>query len=341
MKCNPNPKLMDLMCSLPGMCVDCAGVEEINMCLDRGIKPDHIIFANPIKSVEGIECMRKNGIWTGTVDSIEEVQKMHDVLGDDAKHCRIVIRLWVDDSHSIIALGSKFGCHLSEVRGILNQVKLCGMEAVGVAFHVGTGNEDLYAYEKAVRDSAEVFNMAKEFGFTMTLLDLGGGWAGDLGNDAFENPSLTNVCGIIRDAIKKHEVFNTEGFRMISEPGRYFNNNTVSVACKVLNAGKREGRSVYKINEGVMGVFHDLILCDMSFKVEPLVEGEKKPASIIGSSIMQKDVVLSEIDLPEMKVGDIILFKNIGAYSVSLTTLPLRRNQDHVYVVRRSSLSQH
>lgn len=127
---------------------------------------------------------------------------------------------------------------------------------------------------------------------------------------------------------------------MISEPGRYFNNNTVSVACKVLNAGKREGRSVYKINEGVMGVFHDLILCDMSFKVEPLVEGEKKPASIIGSSIMQKDVVLSEIDLPEMKVGDTILYKNIGAYTVSLTTLPLRRNQDHVYIVRKSSLRQ-
>lgn len=340
MKCNPNPKLMDLMCSLPGMCVDCAGVEEINMCLSRGIKPDHIIFANPIKSVEGIECMRKNGIWTGTVDSIEEVQKMHDVLGDDAKHCRIVIRLWVDDSHSVCALGSKFGCHLDEVPSILNQVKLCGMEAVGVAFHVGSGNEDHYAYERAINDSAKVFNMAKEFGFTMTLLDLGGGWAGDLGNDAFENPSLTNVCGIIRDAIKKHEVFNTEGFRMISEPGRYFNNNTVSVACKVLNAGKREGRSVYKINEGVMGVFHDLILCDMSFKVEPLVEGEKKPASIIGPSNTYHDVLFAEIDLPEMKVGDTILYKNIGAYTVSLTTLPLRRNQDHVYIVRKSSLRQ-
>lgn len=338
MKCNPDPVLMDFMCSLPGMCIDCAGVEEIELCLSRGIKPDHIIFANPIKSTEGIECMRKNGIWTGTVDSIEEVQKMYDVLGEDAKHCRIVIRLWVDDSHSIIALGSKFGCHSSEVRSILNHVKLCGMEAVGVAFHVGTGNEDQYAYQKAVRDTADVFEMAKEYGFHMNLLDLGGGWSGELGTAELTNPSLSSVCAIIRDAVKKHPAFDTEGFRMISEPGRYFNHSTVSVVCKVMNVNKREGRNVYKINEGVMGVFHDLILCDMSFTVHPLVEGEKKQSCIIGASNMQKDVVCPLIDLPEMKVGDFILFKNIGAYSVSLTTKLLRRNQQRIYIVRRSSL---
>lgn len=341
MKCNPDPLLMDLMCSLPGMCVDCAGVEEIKMCLSRGLKPDHIIYANPVKSVDGINCMRENGIWTSTVDSVEEVQKMKAVLGDDAKKCRIVIRLWVDDSHSIIALGSKFGCHVSEVRDILKEVKRCDMEAVGVAFHVGTGNEDQYAYEKAIRDSAGVFEMAQEFGFQMTLLDLGGGWAGDLGNAQFENPSLQSVCSIIHDSVKRYSVFNTEGFRMISEPGRYFNNNTVSVVCKVMNVMQREGRTVYKINEGVMGVFHDLILCDMNFLVQPLVEGEKKPACIIGASNMEKDVIQPEIDLPEMKVGDIILFKNIGAYSVALTTLPMRRNQRHIYIVRRSSLRQH
>ncbi len=49
MKCNPSPGMMDLMSTFPGICVDCAGKDEINACLSRGISPNHIIYANPVK----------------------------------------------------------------------------------------------------------------------------------------------------------------------------------------------------------------------------------------------------------------------------------------------------
>ena len=49
MKCNPSKGMMDLMTSLPGICVDCAGVDEISTCLSRGISPNNIIYANPVK----------------------------------------------------------------------------------------------------------------------------------------------------------------------------------------------------------------------------------------------------------------------------------------------------
>ena len=49
MKCNPSPGMIDLMSTFPGICVDCAGKDEINACLSRGISPNHIIYANPVK----------------------------------------------------------------------------------------------------------------------------------------------------------------------------------------------------------------------------------------------------------------------------------------------------
>ena len=339
MKCNPHPVLMDLMCSLPGMCIDCASVEEIQACLDRGIHPDHIIFANPVKAVESIDFMRKHNVWTGTVDSAEEIEKMHKVLGEDSKKCNVVIRLWVDDSHSVIALGSKFGCQLEEVRPILERAKAYGMQAVGVAFHVGTGNSDFYAYEKAIANAHEVFEMAKDYGFAMNLLDLGGGWSGDLGDAKHENPSLSKVHEIIDAALNKYHFREIPNFRMISEPGRYFNNHTISIACEIVNVVKREDRVVYQINEGVMGVFHDVVLCGMDFVVKPLVEGEMHPSSIMGTSHRPIDVIEKDISLPLMKIGDYILFNHIGAYSVSLTAVPHRQSQEYVFFVRKSSLT--
>ena len=67
--------------------------------------------------------MREKKVWCSTVDCVEEIEKMYRILGDDCSKCRTVIRLWVDDHDSIVSLGSKFGCHLDEVEGILQSMK--------------------------------------------------------------------------------------------------------------------------------------------------------------------------------------------------------------------------
>ena len=131
--------------------------------------------------------MRETGVWCCTLDSVEEVAKMHDVLGEDAAKCRVVLRLWVNDNHSLIPLGSKFGCKLEEVDDILAELKKYNMQAVGVAFHVGSGNSSESAYDDAISDAKKAFDKAKKFGFNMNLLDLGGGWAGTLGGNEHRN----------------------------------------------------------------------------------------------------------------------------------------------------------
>lgn len=286
--------------------------------------------------------MREHGIWCSTVDSEEEIWKMHRILGEDCKKCRTVIRLWVDDSHSKVALGSKFGCHLEEVPAILQAMKDCEMPAVGVSFHVGSGNRDERAYEGAICNAHQVFDMAKKYGFTMNLLDMGGGWSGMLGGEEHVNSSLQLACSVIREALEKYGFNKVENLKLISEPGRYFNEQTIHMACAIERVSKKGDRTVYRINEGVMGVFKDLLLADLKVNAVPLVDcDENTPlykSSIIGPSNRDNDVILQEAMLPAMKVGDHILFTGMGAYTLSLTTLTLRHAQKYVYFVHKSSL---
>ena len=287
--------------------------------------------------------MREHGIWCSTVDSVEEIWKMRRILGDDCKKCRTVIRLWVDDSHSKVALGSKFGCHMEEVGAILQAMKDCEMPAVGVSFHVGSGNRDERAYEAAICNAHHVFEMAKEYGFSMNLLDLGGGWSGILGGPEHVNASLQSTCGVIRDALEKYGFNKIANLKLISEPGRYFNEQTIHMACAIERVSKKGDRTVYRINEGVMGVFKDLLLADLKVNAVPLIDyDEQTPlfkSSIIGPSNRDIDVILKDGMLPAMKVGDHLLFTGMGAYTLSLTTLTLRHAQKYVYFVHKSSLS--
>lgn len=169
--------------------------------------------------MEGISFMREKGVWCCTLDSVEEVTKMHSVLGDDAAKCRVVLRLYVDDHHSLIPLGSKFGCRLDEVDAILAELKKYNMPAVGVAFHVGSGNEDENAYDKAIANAKTVFDKAKQFGYSMNLLDMGGGWAGTLGGNAHRNEGLESEARIIRAALETKGMSAIPDLKLIAEPG--------------------------------------------------------------------------------------------------------------------------
>ena len=46
------------------------------------------------------------------------------------------------------------------------------------SFHVGSGVEEAAAFSCAVKQAYDAFTMAQNFGFEMTLLDIGGGFPG-------------------------------------------------------------------------------------------------------------------------------------------------------------------
>lgn len=283
--------------------------------------------------------MAEKSIWCGTLDCKEEVEKIHSILGDRASNCRVIIRLAVDDKNSIVALSSKYGAFKDEIPGIMETCKKYNMQVVGVAFHVGSGNVNVEAYRNALRDTKEVFDLGKQYGFTMNIVDFGGGWSGELSDHELNNPNLATLSASISAALDEFGFNSIQDIKYMSEPGRYFNNNVIDIACYVTCAHERNGRRFYVINEGVMGIFKDLILTsELPFEIVPLKDGECVPTTIVGPSGHSIDIICNDCMLPRLEVGDPILFRNLGAYTVSLTTLPLRNNQDICFLIRESSL---
>lgn len=302
--------------------------------------------------------MVENNVFIGTVDSPEEVQKMYEILGEKASKCKAVIRIHVDDSHSIVPLGSKFGCMLYEVEGIMETCKKCSISVVGIAFHVGSGNSDKEAYRKAIHDAREAFKMGEKYGFTMNLLDLGGGWAGDLCDENLHNAGLEATHAIIRDALQEYGFFDIPNFKLMAEPGRYMNYGTISCACQITGAYERNGYHYYRISDSVLGLFKDVILCgDIGYRLLDENDSSREcyPSRILGSSLLKYDYlkevlsydehgnekdVKDTYNLPALHVGDYLRVNNIGAYTLSISAATVRDNFDTICVIRKSSLKE-
>ena len=168
------------------------------------------------------------------------------------RRCRLVLRIRVDAEDAQCPLGIKFGAPPGSAPRLLKLAAALGLQVVGVSFHVGSGCREFAVYERAIRAARLVFDQAVEAGFSPTLLDLGGGFAGERGR------SLDEAAGYINTALE--ECFPAAGgVTVIAEPGRYMAASAFTLATQVTSVRHR-GHSVdYYINDGVYGAFNCIL----------------------------------------------------------------------------------
>ena len=269
---------------------------------------------------------------------------------------QLLIRLRVDDSHSELPLGSKFGASIAEADMLITNALKMDLQVVGVSFHVGSGCTDSIAYKNAVTLAHSVFKMAESKGVTFTLLDIGGGFPGV--DDASDGISIFEIADALNPVLD--ELFPVGcGVNIISEPGRYFVAGCQDLAVRIMRVRYVDSEDeeeteealeavsptsesdtgakpsevdpqvsvVYYISEGVFGAFKDSVLLQVSFIPQVLQTKLDKdapplPSKLIGPSVHSHiDIVSKCMMLPPLEEGDWLLYEVMGAYTDSLKSV--------------------
>jgi len=260
-KCNPDELFVQTLAAC-GTGFDCATSAEIKLVLAKGVKPEDIIFANPIKNMTDIAFAKSVGVRKMTFDNEDELRKIHSVFPE----AQLVLRLLPDDSGSLMRFGSKFGASSDNASALLEMSKQLNLSVIGVSFHIGSGCFKPSKYKEAIAMCRGVFDVAEKLGLPkMTMLDVGGGFPGDpvpfqTGRDG--TPAFEKFAEVIVTSIA--ESFPAEQFphlECIGEPGRYF--ATAAGTLFTMVQGKRAepaaGKALYYINDGVYGSFNNIM----------------------------------------------------------------------------------
>lgn len=316
MKCNPDDVIIKLMASM-GLHFDCASKNEIAKAMSADVNPEKIIFANPNKMIEQLKYSRMNDVDLMTFDSSHELYKIK-LYHPSAK---LVIRIQVDDSKSRCKFNCKFGVGLDDVKDLLIQAKFMELNIMGVSFHVGSGCEDPNVFENAIENCKNVYDIAKEMGFNLTLVDIGGGFPGD--NDE----KFLEMAHIINSSIDKH--FKDINIRYIAEPGRYFVTSAFTLVTSVINKKiiKKSGETddkhiVYYLSDGVYGSFNNIIFDHATVEILPFNERNEKTyeCTLFGNTCDSFDKISSTFRLPDLSIGEVVYSPNMGAYTLAAST---------------------
>lgn len=322
-KCNPDDVVLKLMASMD-LSFDCASKNEIAKVIACDVNPEKIIYANPCKMVEQIKYARANDVDLMTFDSFHELYKIK-LYHSSAK---LIIRIQTDDSKSRCKFNCKFGVALSEVTDLLQQAKLMELDVVGVSFHVGSGCEDETVYNTALKDCKFVFDKASELGFTMSIVDIGGGFPGD--NDE----QFIKMAEVINNARNEHFGLETiyANTRFIAEPGRYMVTSAYTLITSVINKKivkntecnkdnniEENKHIIYYISESVYGSFNNTVFDHAIPKLLPFNERNEKTydCTVYGPTCDSMDKIQMGTQLPDLSIGEVIFIENMGAYTLA------------------------
>ena len=309
-----------------GASFDCASPREIRQALEVGAKPAKIIYANPCKSHNDIRTAKQLDISTTVVDSSEEVQKLLEAEYTG----NILIRLKVPDAASAQPFSRKFGAPLHWVSDIIEAILSSNkrIRHAGWSFHVGSLCSQPRQFSSAIEYCAVADAIATDRGATSaSIIDIGGGFIPE--EEAFADAAAE---------IRRSQSLFPKNTRWISEPGRFLSSPIAILHVMVIGVKKRhDGGKIYTIDDSVYGTFSNIPFDGQKPVYELLSPDADKrpriPATLFGRTCDSADCLAEEIILPELRVGDVLEVKNMGAYTTVSASffngfpLPIRKYQ--------------
>lgn len=318
-KANPEREIASTLFKL-GASFDVASVYEFMMIYDfiKGLDKkkqhefiyDKIICANTIKSIESLQQLKPYRPLV-TYDNIDEIKKIK-------QHCDtagVILRVKVPDTGSMVELNSKFGVMPGEAMELIEATFKMGIKVEGLSFHVGSQCTNFDNYVDALNIVAEIFNEAKEKGYNLKIVDIGGGFPAPYDKHV---PEFEKLAKIISSEIDR--LFDKD-IEIIAEPGRFMVATAATLVTQIIGRARRDGKIFYHINDGVYGTLSGVVFDHCQYHFNYFKEGETEICAVVGPTCDGFDKISMAENLPgDLQIGDFLYTNDIGAYSNASST---------------------
>uniref|UniRef100_T1DFQ3 Putative type iii pyridoxal 5-phosphate n=1 Tax=Anopheles aquasalis TaxID=42839 RepID=T1DFQ3_ANOAQ len=306
---NNHPTVLALMARL-GSGFSCASEEEMCTALSLGVPANRIRFVHPVKTVESILFAKHHHIRRLVVDSVTEIAKVHRHYPD----AQLLLRIRLSREQ-------KYGCcPRGDAPAILAHVKENGIELAGLYVAIPAPNQhQVEALQRALEQAKALYEQACGLGLTEIR---------ELAVAGAETIPSTALASVITNLGLPSTV------SCIIETERRFVESSVTLVASVQS--KRIVRDpdqpelireiMYFINDGRYGSFEwwkpvtkEPTVYRMNGARRPL-PAQVWPSSVWGPTCDSADVVFEQVNLPELDIGDFLVFADVGAYGGTLAS---------------------
>ena len=310
-----NVSILKLMRQL-GSGLDTVSIQEVQLGLAAGFEPQAIIYTPNGVSLKEIEEVAKMGVQIN-IDNLSLLEQ----FGTRHPKTPVCIRInphVMAGGNSNISVGhidSKFGISIHQIPHLLRIVENTAMNINGIHMHTGSDILDIDVFLHA----AEIlFDTAKHFK-NLEFLDFGSGFKVPYQQNDIE----TNIEELGEKLSKRFIDFCKEygrDLQLIFEPGKFLVSQAGHFVTQV-NVVKQTTSTVFaQVDSGFNHLIRPM-LYGSYHHIENLSnpKGKERFYSVVGY-ICETDTFGSNRKIAEITEGDLLVFRNCGAYCFSMAS---------------------
>ncbi|WP_338356889.1 diaminopimelate decarboxylase [Yeosuana marina] len=299
-----------------GSGIDTVSIQEVQLGLAAGFLPEQIIFTPNGVSLAEIEEASKLGVQIN-IDNLSILEQF------GTKHPNVPVCIRINPhvmagGNSNISVGhidSKFGISIHQIPHLLRIIENTKMTINGIHMHTGSDILDIDVFLYA---SEILFETAKQFK-NLEFIDFGSGFKVPYKQGDIE----TNIEELGKKLTKKFNAFCKDYGKdliLAFEPGKFLVSESGNFLTKV-NAVKQTTSTVFaQVDSGFnhlirpmfYGSHHEIINISNP-------NGRERFYTVVGY-ICETDTFGNNRRINEINEGDILCFKNAGAYCFSMAS---------------------
>ena len=302
-------------------------VSDMEMELALSLGFEYIIFNGPIKREEAlIRAINARAIINIDAEyEVDFIYKHH--LEHPEQEIKIGLRLNVmltdKNGNSVVQNGlrcGRFGLSHDILSRNIHKLRDAGIKIISVHGHTSSSDRAVINYQVI---SDYMLRICEEFELNdIEYFDIGGGFFGAApeGLDLTGRPKYEDYANIVIDRVEKSDWFKKCKPYIVIEPGSSVVSNVFKYYTKVYQI-KHIGDKNFAMVDGTV------------FDVKPTMHSNNLPHvvisnsedgkdmiyDVVGSTCMEKDVILKDVPLKGLKAGDYIEIRGVGAYTICLT----------------------
>lgn len=326
-KVNPFPPLVfEISRLVDGL--DVASSRELRLALDCGVEPGKCLLTGPAKTETEIRC----GVASGVIINIESPEQLIRVSTEGLRSGkRPIVSIRVNSQFAVPRPSiqryenSQFGIDIDAAYEVARMATERDLELVGFHLFFGSQYFDPTVIAENQRRAFRIARgLADSVGLSQYFVNVGGGFGVPFhqGEEELDLLEMGDRMNSWMDA----ELRTEKNARIIIELGRYIVATTGYYIMRVLDK-KRIGKEQFLLVDG--GLHHHL-LASGTFAQSAARNAIMAPGvvthgrrdevvSVAGRLCSVMDRFATDVSLPEMKIGELVVISSSGAYGPSFS----------------------
>jgi diaminopimelate decarboxylase len=303
---------------------------EYDLALKIGQEPMRIIFNGPVKHYEDIELALKNQSVVNLdswyeVDYVTEYAKRHP---DEKVKVGLRINISLSDesgsSHIQERLSvGRFGFDpdADNIEKVVSSLRSNANVVInGLHGHTSTSDRSVWCYKIITETLCNI--ASKHIPDTVEYINIGGGIFGYIPPEMrwTDTPSFDDYATAVCDVLRKSAWVKERELYLVLEPGVAMAANILSFVTKAASVKNIRGRIFVVVDGSAFNTKPTFHKINHPYEViKEAATEEYETYSVVGSTCMEKDYLLTEVSGTRVEVGDYVKINNVGAYTVVLS----------------------